>query len=80
LVKSVAKKNGKRSLVAAQDLPPPLPADSPEGEAAGVVIGRFVDRTGNRVLVIEGDDALFVFFPVADLRKNLREMGFYYTE
>ncbi len=54
--------------------------DTPEAAAAGIVIDQFVRRTQHRVLVAEGDDALFVFFPVQDLRKNLRELGFYITE
>jgi len=32
------------------------------------------------VLTVESDDALFVFFPASDVKKNLKEMGFYYTE
>ena len=54
--------------------------ESPEVAAAGQVISQFVQRTGDRVLTVETDDALFVFFPASDIKKNLKEMGFYYTE
>lgn len=46
-------------------------------EAIQAIIGSYVNRTGNRVLAIEGADVVLVFFPVADLRKNLEEMGFW---
>ncbi len=52
----------------------------PEIAAAGQVITQFVRRTGDRVLTVESDDALFVFFPTSDVKKNLKEMGFYYTD
>lgn len=58
-----------------------LAAESgPEIAAAGQVISQFVRRTGDRVLTVESDDALFVFFPTSDVKKNLKEMGFYYTD
>ncbi len=52
----------------------------PEIAAAGQVISQFVRRTGDRVLTVESDDALFVFFPTSDVKKNLKEMGFYFTD
>ena len=52
----------------------------PEIAAAGQVIAQFVRRTGDRVLTVESDDAMFVFFPTSDVKKNLKEMGFYYTD
>lgn len=52
----------------------------PEIVAAGHVIAQFVQRTGDRVLTVESDDALFVFLPASDVKKNLKEMGFYHTE
>lgn len=52
----------------------------PEIAAAGQVIAQFVHRTGDRVLTVESDDALFVFFPASDVKKNLKEMGFYLTD
>lgn len=53
---------------------------SVEGVAASQLISRFFERTSHRVLSVETDDAVFLFFPVSDLRKNLREMGFYFTD
>ena len=53
---------------------------APELTAAGQVIAQFVQRTGDRVLTVETNDALFVFFPASDVKKNLKEMGFYYTD
>lgn len=52
----------------------------PELAAAGMVVNKFIERTGGRVITIETDDAVFVFFPSADIKKNVREMGFYITE
>lgn len=55
-------------------------ASGPELAAAGHVIAQFAQRTGERVLTVENDDALFVFFPTSDIKKNLKELGFYYTD
>lgn len=52
-------------------------ASSAPGRAAEALIGEYFHRTGKRVLVVEHPDALFVFFPAADLRKNVRELGFF---
>lgn len=52
-------------------------ASTPEGQAASLMIEAFFERTSSRAMTIEHPDALFVFFPAADLRKNVREMGFY---
>lgn len=57
-----------------------MPSQAPELAAAGQVIAQFVQRTGDRVLTVETNDALFVFFPASDVKKNLKEMGFYYTD
>jgi hypothetical protein len=61
---------------------PPLddPRQSPAMAASAMVIDAFVARTRNRVLVIESSDALFVFFPAADIKRNLKDMGFYHTD
>ena len=48
-----------------------------ESEAASVLAKQYFQRTKHRVVTVESEDALFVFFPVADLKKNLKEMGFY---
>lgn len=53
---------------------------SVESVAASQLITQFFNRTSHKVLSVETDDAVFLFFPVSDLRKNLREMGFYFTE
>ena len=58
----------------------PSHSAAPELAAAGAVIAQFVHRTGSRVLTVEADDALFVFFPASDVKKNLKEMGFYHTD
>ena len=46
-------------------------------EALNAIIGTYVNRTGNRVIAIEGNDVILVLFPVSDLKKNLQEMGFW---
>ena len=56
------------------------PQQSPEMAASALVIESFVARTNNRVLVIESIDAVFVFFPASDIKRNLKEMGFYHTD
>jgi hypothetical protein len=47
-----------------------------DGAVQGL-IEAYVRRTGNRVLSIEGADVSIVMFPVADLRHNLKDMGFW---
>lgn len=51
--------------------------DSPEAYAASVLAEQFFKSTKTKVISIESEDSLFVFFPVSDLKKNLKEMGFY---
>ena len=51
-----------------------------EAEACSRVAVQYFQRTGNRVLSVMTPDAVFAFFPVEDLRKNLKEMGFYLLE
>jgi hypothetical protein len=66
-------------------LPKTLPASSKtkalvDRERDGAVQGlieTYVRRTGNRVLSIEGNDVSIVMFPVADLKNNLKDMGFW---
>jgi len=53
---------------------------SVESVAASKMIHQFFLRTLSKVLSVETDDAVFLFFPVSDLRKNLREMGYYFTD
>jgi hypothetical protein len=62
-------------------LPPAISdedAESPsvEWQAVSKVIDCYFQRTGNRVLAIETEDALLTFFPVSDMKRNLREMGY----
>lgn len=56
------------------------PRQSPEMAASALVIEAFVARTHNRVLVIESTDSVFVFFPASDIKRNLKEMGFYHVD
>lgn len=51
--------------------------DSPEAYAASVLAEQFFKSTKTKVISIESEDSLFVFFPVSELKKNLKEMGFY---
>ena len=63
--------------------PAPVPAaslDQARDEAVQAVIAAYVGRTGNRVLAIEGTDVVLVLFPVADLKRNLQEMGFFWSD
>lgn len=53
------------------------PHDEERNQAVQAIIGSYVQRTGNRVLAIEGSDVVLILFPVADLKKNLEEMGFW---
>ena len=50
---------------------------SPEGQAAALMIESFFDRTSSQALTIEHPDALFVFFPATDFKRNVRDLGFY---
>lgn len=52
---------------------------APERLASEMLSEQFGRRTGARVLVVEGADSVFVFFPAQDVRKSLREMGLYWT-
>lgn len=50
---------------------------SAEGQAASMMIESFFERTSTQAMTIEHPDALFVFFPATDFKKNVRELGFY---
>lgn len=41
------------------------------------VINRFFSKNQQKVMIIENEDILFALFPVADTRKNLKEMELY---
>jgi hypothetical protein len=53
---------------------------SGEMTAASVLIAQFFKRTGARVLAVEGVDVVCVFFPTSDVKRNLREMGFFLVD
>lgn len=46
-------------------------------QAIQSIIQAYINRTGNRVIAIDGLDVTLVLFPMADLKQNLREMGFW---
>lgn len=50
-----------------------------ESSALDAVINRFFSKNQQQVMLIENEDILFALFPVADTRKNLKEMELYIT-
>lgn len=52
-------------------------SESPEALATSAFIKEFFKKTGDRALTVETEDALFIFYPMKDLKNNLKEMGFY---
>lgn len=50
-----------------------------EAKVLDSVINRFFAKNQQKVMLIENDDVLFALFPVADTRKNLKEMELYIT-
>lgn len=50
-----------------------------ESNALDAVINRFFHKNQQQVMLIENEDILFALFPVADTRKNLKEMELYIT-
>lgn len=48
---------------------------NPQSAAAVAIMSAFVKRTGNRVLVIEATDSIFLLFPSDDLKQNLRKLS-----
>lgn len=64
---------------------PPVSVPTPEldedrADAVNRIISAYVQRTGKRVLMVEGRDIVLIMFPVADLRRNLEEMGFTWAD
>lgn len=55
----------------------PADLDTQRTDAMQDLIGAYINRTGNRVILIDGLDLSLILFPVSDLRKNLQEMGFW---
>ncbi len=43
------------------------------------VISRFFSKNQQKVLIIENSDIIFALFPVADTRKNLKDLELYIT-
>ena len=43
------------------------------------VMNRHFSKNKQKILLIENDDLLFALFPVADTRKNLKELDLYIT-
>ncbi len=43
------------------------------------VISRFFNKNQQKVLIIENNDIIFALFPVADTRKNLKDLELYIT-
>ncbi len=43
------------------------------------VISRFFSKNQQKVLIIENNDIIFALFPVADTRKNLKDLELYIT-
>lgn len=48
-----------------------------EIKALDTVIAKFFAKNQQRVMIIENTDLIFALFPVADTRKNLKEMELY---
>lgn len=54
--------------------------EAERSDAVNKIISAYVKRTGKRVLMVEGDDIVLIMFPVADLKKNLEDMGFVWVD
>lgn len=54
-----------------------LNLDDERDDAIKSIVDTYVERTGNRVVAIDGEDLTLVLFPVSDLKQNLLEMGFW---
>lgn len=53
---------------------------SVEAQAVSLIVGKFLDKRSSKILAIETNDILFTLFAMDDMRRNLREMGLYYTD
>jgi len=69
--------SSKKTTKAQREVRATDPHEEERNQAVQAIIGSYVNRTGNRVLAIEGSDVVLILFPVADLKKNLEEMGFW---
>lgn len=63
---------GKRVELA----PPSLESGTVERHAATMIMERFLEKAAAQVVVVECKDLLLVLFPVPDLKRNLRKLGF----
>lgn len=59
---------------------PALSWNTPEAQAAALIIDNFRVRSQQQIIVIETPDLLLLLFPVENLRDNLKKLGFYMTE
>ena len=50
-----------------------------QSQAIDSVVGKFFDKNKQKVLIIENKDIIFALFPVADTKKNLKDMDLYIT-
>lgn len=50
-----------------------------ENEILEPVISRFFEKNEQKVMIIENHDIMFVLFPIADARKNLKDLELYIT-
>ena len=50
-----------------------------QSQAIDSVISKFFDKNKQKVLLIENTDLIFALFPMADTKRNLKEMELYIT-
>lgn len=61
-------------------LAPSLEAGTAERHAATLILDRFLGRAKSQVVVVECRDLLLVLFPVTDMKRNLRKLGYMMRE
>lgn len=73
----------KKTIVEMQDTAVPMKRqpieEIKEVQVLDTVINRFFAKNQQKVMIIDTQDLLFALFPVADTRKNLKEMELYIT-
>ena len=78
--KEKEKENPKSKIKSKKEPAPKLTPDIVDSEREAVmqsIIEAYIKRTGNRVILLETLDLALILFPVEDMKKNLREMGFW---
>ena len=50
-----------------------------QSQAIDSVVSKFFDKNKQKVLLIENTDLIFALFPMADTKRNLKEMELYIT-